>query len=321
MDALRKPNLAWLVILPRSGFLIVVPDSLAMQHSIDLEMKRMKRTVKPLKQTEFIAFDLETTGLHPIGSEIVEIGAVRFRGDGTVLERFQQLVDPKCHIPEQVTQIHGITNEAVAGHPVIGEVLPDFVEFLGKTPIVMMAHNAGFDVGFLSVAFSRLGHVSPTHPVIDTCDLARRRLSLPNYKLQTIGRNLRLITTEKHRALDDAMLIKDVFLHLVSKRPSISSTDGLFKISPKINFELFAAVLDDPPEGYEELWEAIADQYPVEMKYIGGSTPGARRIITPLAAGQTVMHAHIHLIPRNQGDVHDPRGGIRWIFPEKARYW
>ena len=40
-----------------------------------------------------------------------------------------------------------------------------------------------------------------------------------------------------------------------------------------------------------------------------------------VAAGQTVMHAHIHVIPRRKGDVEDPRGGIRWVIPEKARYW
>ncbi|BCS53460.1 HIT family protein [Geobacter sp. SVR] len=39
------------------------------------------------------------------------------------------------------------------------------------------------------------------------------------------------------------------------------------------------------------------------------------------AAGQTVMHLHIHLIPRYAGDSSDPRGGVRWIMPEKARYW
>jgi diadenosine tetraphosphate (Ap4A) HIT family hydrolase len=39
------------------------------------------------------------------------------------------------------------------------------------------------------------------------------------------------------------------------------------------------------------------------------------------AAGQTVPHCHLHLIPRYEGDVDDPRGGVRWVLPEKARYW
>lgn len=247
----------------------------------------MSKAAKTLSQADFIAFDLETTGLHPVGAQIVEIGAVRFRGDGAEVDQFQQLVDPRCDIPARVTEIHGITNRMVAGQPVIGDVLPCFARFLGDTPVVLMAHNAGFDVGFLSVAFSRLGQASPSHPVIDTCALARRRLALPNYKLETIGRHLRLIDDETHRALEDALLLKDVFLHLIGKRPAISSTDELYRLSPGLSFELFAAVLEDPPVGYEKLWEAISEQQPVEMKYMGGSTPGATRVVTPLGVMQT----------------------------------
>jgi len=247
----------------------------------------MSKATDNLSQAEFIAFDLETTGLHPVGAQIVEIGAVRFRGDGTVLDQFQQLVDPRCEIPARVAEIHGITDQMVVGQPRIDDVLPRFARFLGDAPVVLMAHNARIDVGFLSIGFSRLGHPSPVHPVIDTCALARRRLSLRNYKLDTIGRRLRLIDTEKHRALEDAALLKDVFVHLIGKRPAIRSTDELYGLSPGLSFELFSAVLDDPPVGYEELWEAISEQQPVEMQYLGGSTPGGTRIVTPLGVMQT----------------------------------
>ncbi len=213
----------------------------------------MSQAVKTLSQAEFIAFDLETTGLHPVGAQIVEIGAVRFRGNGIVLDTFQQLVDPRCGIPARATEIHGITNRMVAGQPVIGDVLPRFARFLGDTPVVLMAHNARFDIRFLSVAFRRLRQAGPAHPVIDTCTLARRRLDLPDYKLETIGRHLRLIDDETHRALEDALLLKDVFLHLIGRRPAIRSTDELYQLSSRLSFQRSAAALHDPSAGYERL--------------------------------------------------------------------
>ena len=186
----------------------------------------------------------------------------------------------------------------VAGQPAISDVLPRFIEFLGDTQVLLLAHNAGFDLGFLAMAFSRLGQPSPAHPVLDTCDLARRRLSLPNYRLETIGRHLRLIYAEKHRAIDDSLLLKDVFVHLVRKRPAISSTNELCRLSPGLRFESFAAVLDNPPAGYEDLWLAISEQRVVDMEYLGGSTPGATRTVTPLRVvrmrGQVYLSARCH---------------------------
>ena len=98
-----------------------------------------------LQAYEFVALDLETTGLGPKWHGIVEIGAVRFRLDGTVLGEFSQLVNPQRFIPRQVIRIHGITNEMVADQPTIDEVLPEFVEFLGSPEnTICMAHNARF---------------------------------------------------------------------------------------------------------------------------------------------------------------------------------
>ncbi len=251
-----------------------------------------------MNETEFIAFDLETTGLDPTQARIVEIGAVRFRGDGTVLGKFQQLVNPACQIPTCVIWIHGITNQMVAGAPDISGVLPRFLEFLGDRPVVMMAHNARFDLGFLSAALGRLGLAGPRHPVIDTCTLARCRLSLPDYKLETIGRHLRLIETEEHRALADAILLKNVFAHLIGKRPAITGTDELYALTVPLGFTKTGGAPDAPPAGYEGLWEAMEAGQPVEIKYLGGSTPGAIRLITPLeikhARGQMYVSAYCH---------------------------
>lgn len=61
-----------------------------------------------MDDVEFIAFDLETTGFSPDFNRIVEVGAVRFRSDGTEVARMKQLVDPRCAILNDVTEIHGI---------------------------------------------------------------------------------------------------------------------------------------------------------------------------------------------------------------------
>ena len=233
-------------------------------------------------ETEFVAFDLETTGLDPADSRIVEIAGVRFGADGEVLGEFQQLVDPGCRIPSRVIRIHGITNEAVAGEPGIDQVLPRFREFLGAEPALLMAHHARFDLGFLAAAILETGLALPAHPVIDTCALARRRLPLHNYKLETLGRYFDLIETEEHRALADARLLKDVFLHLVNRSPAIRDVARLFELAPPRQLSLPGRLGHEPPAGYELLWEAMREESAISIRYMGGSTPGATRVIRPL---------------------------------------
>jgi hypothetical protein len=111
--------------------------------------------------------------------------------------------------------------------------------------------------------------------------------------LETIGRHLRLIEVEKHRALDDCLLLRDVFVHLVRKRPAIRTAEELCQLSPSLSFESFAAVMADPPDGYEDLWLAIAEQRPVEMEYLGGSVPGAARTVTPRGVMQVRGHLYL----------------------------
>jgi DNA polymerase III alpha subunit (gram-positive type) len=96
---------------------------------------------RPLSDVEFVAFDLETTGLFPVTCRIVEFGAMRFRLDGQQLDCLEQLVDPKCLIPRAVTWIHGINDAMVRGKPTVGEIMPKFLEFLGGPETILLAHN------------------------------------------------------------------------------------------------------------------------------------------------------------------------------------
>jgi DNA polymerase III epsilon subunit family exonuclease len=251
-----------------------------------------------LAMNEFIAFDLETTGFDPIGSEIVELGAVRFRRDGRVLHTYDQLISPRSRIPDRATRIHGITDRMVAGKPRISAILPDFVDFLGEKPVLMVAHHARFDLRFLTVALRRIGRAIPVHTVIDSCELARRTLPMDNHKLETIGQQLGFIEVAKHRALADAMLLKDVFVHLLHARGGIRTTEQLYRLTPALCFDQPVRSASHPPTGNVLLDQLIAARAPAVICYSGGSTPGAPRTITPLRLvdrqGSTYLSAICH---------------------------
>ena len=93
----------------------------------------------------YIVFDIETTGFYAIKDKIIEIGAVKVK-DGAIVEKFSTFVNPKRPIPFEITQLTSITDEMVLDAPDIESVLPEFLEFVGDG--VLVAHNAGFDVGF-----------------------------------------------------------------------------------------------------------------------------------------------------------------------------
>jgi DNA polymerase III subunit epsilon len=160
---------------------------------------------KPL----FVAFDLETTGLFAGVDRIVECAAVAFRG-AEVADTFARLVDPGMPIGADASRVSGITDAMVKGAPPIGEVLPDFAAFLGRG--TAMAHNAVFDVGFLSAALAVAGMSGPPGPVLDTRGLARRAFpGRRSYSLENLARDLDLGTPGAHRALADAHTCRLLF--------------------------------------------------------------------------------------------------------------
>jgi diadenosine tetraphosphate (Ap4A) HIT family hydrolase len=81
-----------------------------------------------------------------------------------------------------------------------------------------------------------------------------------------------------------------------------------------------ASLFDLPENEQEALWKlvALARGKLIEEFRPDGINVGVN---DGMAAGQTVMHAHVHIIPRRQGDMADPRGGVRWVLPKKANYW
>ncbi|MBQ3356964.1 MAG: PolC-type DNA polymerase III [Oscillospiraceae bacterium] len=157
---------------------------------------------------EFVAFDLETTGLSPVHEAITEIGAVRMR-NGEVVDTYRSFVNPKRRLDPKNIELTGITDEMLRGAPEIDAALPEFLRFCGDLPLV--AHNADFDVGFIKAACERLKLTfEPTF--IDTVALAQELLPhLANHKLNTVADALGLPEFNHHRASDDAQTCGLIF--------------------------------------------------------------------------------------------------------------
>jgi len=163
--------------------------------------------------SSFVALDVETTGLDPQQEVLLELGAVRVVG-GEIEARYQQLIDPQRPIPREITQLTGITDAMVAGQPPIGEVLDEFLSFLGRDPLV--GHNISFDMGFLNAALKEAGEEPLANPLLDTLTLAQTlRYDLLNHRLSALAVHYGLSLEESHRALADAERSAMVLLRLI----------------------------------------------------------------------------------------------------------
>jgi diadenosine tetraphosphate (Ap4A) HIT family hydrolase len=103
----------------------------------------------------------------------------------------------------------------------------------------------------------------------------------------------------------------------IAVRDAFPVTEGHTLVIPKRHV---ASLFDLDANEQAALWQLAAE---VRAMLIGEFHPAGFNVGVNdgEAAGQTVMHAHIHIIPRYTGDATDPRGGVRRIFPKKARYW
>ena len=163
----------------------------------------MGKSKLPL-DTEFVAFDIETTGLNAQDNRMTEIGAVIFSG-GEIKREFNTFVNPHQPIPANITELTGIKDSDVADAPDEDEALKMFLDFAGDRPLI--AHNAHFDVGFMSAAANR-HHIKFSPVFLDTLALSQALLpELKRFKLDIVSNHLELPKFNHHRASDDAMVV------------------------------------------------------------------------------------------------------------------
>ena len=161
----------------------------------------------PLDNT-YVVFDIETTGLSCVRNKIIEIGAVKMRGT-EIVDRFSEFVDPLEPIPYHITQLTSITDDMVRGARTVEQVLPQFLEFVGDA--IVVAHNASFDVSFIEENSKRL-KLEFENTYVDTMELSRVLLPhLPNYRLETVAKDLDCVLEHHHRAVDDAECTSLIF--------------------------------------------------------------------------------------------------------------
>lgn len=232
------------------------------------------------KEITFVAFDTETSGAFPVGFEIVEIGAVKWK-NGQILDRFQALLKPRVPMGEEVIKIHGITNEMVAESPSLDQILPDFMAFLGEA--VLVAHHAPFDLGFLVYDLERLGLRIPTAPALCSSLLARRLIpESANHRLQTLVAFLNLGENRAHRALDDAescQRLSEICFQRAGEDASLAEVVN--KMGKRIAWSDYLVLNSGVPE-HKMVVEAVRSKKDLDFIYEGGSAKGLTRRMTPI---------------------------------------
>ena len=242
--------------------------------------------------------DVETTGLDPrSGDKICEIAVIKTI-DGQVADEFVTIVNPGRDISERAVSIHGITEAMVHSAPFFRDIANDLLGFLNDTVIV--AHNARFDLEFLSSELKNQNLLLPENHVIDTLGIARRHYSFPSNSLGDIARYIGLPIDEQHRALADVTTTKDIFEYFLKdlerRGIRLKRLKDILKLQGK-SVELQTTNEIVLPS---EIEQALRDKSKLEIKYLSAyKEETSVRVIEPfdisVSKANTYIHAYCHL--------------------------
>ncbi len=165
-----------------------------------------------------IILDTETTGVDPLnGDRIIEIGAVELIKRKLTNHNYHQYIQPEREVPQEVIEVHGITNEFLVGKPVFKEVVDEFMEYVSGAELII--HNAPFDVGFINQELSLLknnkwGKLEDHCTITDTLKMARKMYPGQRNSLDALCKRLYVDNSNRtlHGALLDSEILADVYL-------------------------------------------------------------------------------------------------------------
>lgn len=165
--------------------------------------------------SNYVLFDIETTGLDSMFDEIIEIGAIKV-DNFNVVDEFHSLIKPKEEIDEFIINLTGITNETVENAPSIDKVLPIFINFIGDR--ILIGHNVNFDINFIYDEMINLGFGEVNNNYVDTMRLSRFLLpELGHHRLKDLAKYYKVDIEESHRALKDVQITNEIYLKLFTE--------------------------------------------------------------------------------------------------------
>ena len=178
-----------------------------------------------ISETSFCVVDLETTGLNLETDVIINIGAVKLK-KGKITKLFEAYTKPPIPIPEESTEFHGMVDSMFVDKPVIGEVLPEFLQFVGESVIV--GHHINFDIRMLHRHLKELYDVGIADTVwLDTMFLYQ--MAHEDQKHQPLEHLLQRYCVQcdqRHTALGDVVATAKVFVKIMDELPASFETIG-----------------------------------------------------------------------------------------------
>jgi len=179
---------------------------------------------REIEGTDFVVFDVETTGSKVPPGRMIEFGAYRVR-DGRIADEFITLVNPEAAIPPFITNLTGISGGMVREAPLFVDIATDLLEFIGDS--VLVAHNSGFDMSFLNHEIGRVYRdYRIANPCLCTVKLSRQILpDILNHKLATVAQHYEVDLYNHHRAGPDARATAEIFINLLNHLRETGVTD------------------------------------------------------------------------------------------------
>lgn len=205
-----EPNFAKLLV----SDLIQIDPRLKFSGDTTVEFIPLDFGSRDLNETDFVVFDLETTGAKAPPCRVTEIGAFRVSG-GKIVDEYQTLINPRMPIPAFIAELTGISDDMVKSAPEFNEIAEEFLEFVGDS--VLVAHNAQFDIRFINHEIGRVFEgYRLGNPHLCTVQLSRKLLpDIDNHRLHTVADYYSITIENRHRAGDDALATAKIFVNFL----------------------------------------------------------------------------------------------------------